>query len=89
MIHDNVSVQEIVDSECAHEFLMEASKLASSEQLEDTSYRLERKSAIFQALLGPEAVRELDEEGLHTLLGLVFFLRRRTGKIIKENGAAL
>lgn len=87
MIHDHVSVQEIVDSECAHEFLMEASKLASSEELEDTSYRLERKSDIFQKLLAADAVEDLDEERLLTLFGLVFFLRRKAKKLIAENGA--
>ena len=86
MIHDHVSVQEIVDSDCAHEFLMEASKLASSEELEDTSYRLERKSEIFQRLLSAEAVEALDEERLRTLFGLVFFLRRKSKKFIAENG---
>lgn len=88
MIHDHVSVQEIVDSECAHEFLMEASKLASSEELEDTSYRLERKSEIFQELLNSVAVEALDEERLHTLFGLVFFLRRKAKKFIADNGVA-
>lgn len=87
MIHDHVSVQEIVDSECAHEFLMEASKLASSEDLEDTSYRLERKSEIFQKLLAADAVEDLDEERLLTLFGMVFFLRRKAKKLIADNGA--
>lgn len=86
MLHDNVSVPEIVDSQCAHEFLMEATKLATAAEMEDTGHRLERKSRRFQELLSPEAVAELDEAGVTELLRMVFMLRRKAGALLKHNG---
>ncbi len=86
MLHDSISVQEIVDSECAHEFLLEATRLASSAELEDTEYRLKKKSERFQRLLNREALPALDEAGLKELLGLIFYLRRKAGRMLKENG---
>lgn len=85
MLHDNISVREIVDKECAHEFLMEATKLASSEELEITSALLEKKSRMFQQILGQEALAELDEAKLKSLMRSIFFLRRKFGPFLKKN----
>ena len=47
MLHDSLTVEEVVDSETALEFMKEASKLASSSDLEDLSERISRKTALF------------------------------------------
>lgn len=86
MLHDTLSVQEIVDKECAHEFLMEATKLASSEDLEITSSLLEKKSSMFQQILSRETIEELDEDKLKSLMESIFFLRRKWGPFLKKNG---
>lgn len=86
MLHENISVAEIVDSECAHEFLLEATRLATSAELEDTGWRLGQKCERFQQLLGPEALPELDEAAVTELLGLVFFMRRKAPAILRQKG---
>ena len=47
MLHDSLTVEEVVDSETALEFMKEASKLASSSDLEDLSERISRKTDLF------------------------------------------
>ncbi len=85
MLHDQISLQDIVDRDCAQEFLREATRLASSRELEDTYYRLEWKCRVFQRLLAPETLPGLDEKEFTKLLGLVFFLRRRPASLMQKN----
>ena len=40
MLHDSLTVEEVVDSESALEFMKEATKLATSADLEDLSERI-------------------------------------------------
>jgi len=86
MLYDSISVEEVVDAELAHEFLKEATRLATSEELEDTGRRLEAKSRIFQQLLAPEALESLDEAGLKNIMGMIFFLRRKATRLVEVNG---
>ena len=44
MLHDSLTVEEVVDSESALEFMKEATKLATSADLEDISERIALKS---------------------------------------------
>ena len=44
MLHDSLTVEEVVDSESALEFMKEATKLATSSDLEDLSERIARKA---------------------------------------------
>ncbi len=65
-----------VDAESAHEFLLQATRLATSEDLEDLGQRLEHKSKLFQRALGEDEVRHLDAKDLRRLIGMVFGLRK-------------
>lgn len=86
MLYDEISVAEIVDSECVHEFLLEATRLASSEQLRGVGMDLERKSRLFGHTLGAEVIGRLDEAGLEQVLGTIFLLRRRGRGPLKAMG---
>ncbi len=86
MLYDSLSIPEVVDSECAHEFLKEATKLASSEELADMGDRLERKSELFGKLLAEDAMDRFDEADLKALLNLIFSLRRKSGRLLRDNG---
>ena len=86
MLYDALPVQEIVDRASAHEFLKEATRLATSEELRDVGDRLARKGRRFQAALAPEALPALDEAALGELLRHVFYLRRRTRGLVRTHG---
>ncbi|SVE21874.1 uncharacterized protein METZ01_LOCUS474728, partial [marine metagenome] len=47
MLYDDLSVQDVVDSESALEFRKEATKLATSSELENIGQKLEEKSHLF------------------------------------------
>ena len=51
MLHDSLTVEEVVDSESALEFMKEATKLATSSDLEDLSERIARKAEFFGRML--------------------------------------
>ncbi len=85
MLYDEITIDKSIDSESAHEFLMEAIKLASSTELEDIGRRMQKKSALFQAVLQPSAISELTEEKLKTLFKHMFFLRRKLSVLIQNN----
>ena len=86
MLYDTLPVQEIVDRASAHEFLKEATRLATSEELRDVGERLAGKSRRFQAALAPQALASLDEAGLEQLLRAVFYLRRRAKGLVRTHG---
>ncbi len=86
MLHDTLDIQQVVDAEAALEFMKEATKLATATELEDVGERLEAKHALFRELLGREAIGALDEAGFKTLVGRVFSLRRKAGRLLRANG---
>ncbi len=86
MLHDAAELDQVVDSEASLEFMKEATKLASVTELEDIGQRLEAKSRRFGELLGEERIEQLDEEGLKLLLGSIFSLRRKAGRLLRANG---
>ena len=55
MLFDSLTNEEIVDSESALEFMKEATKLASSADLEDLSERVSQKSDCFKGYLSPSS----------------------------------
>jgi len=85
MLYDTLSMAEVVDGELAAEFLKEATRLASSSQLEDTARRLEQKSRVFGRALSPLALEGLDGETLGGLTRMIFGWRRRTKALLKAN----
>jgi hypothetical protein len=85
MLYDEITIDKSVDSESAHEFLMEATKLASSSELEDIGLRMQKKSALFQAVLQPSAIADLNEEKLKALFKYMFFLRRKLSILLQNN----
>ena len=85
MLYDEITIDKSIDSESAHEFLMEATKLASSSELEDIGQRMQKKSALFQAVLQPAAIAELNEDKLKTLFKYMFFLRRKLSILLQNN----
>ena len=85
MLYDEVVIDETIDSESAHEFLMEATKLASSSELEDINMRLRRKSALFQSYLAVDKIDGLDEQAVRILMRHIFFLRRKHKLLLEGN----
>jgi len=59
MLYDSLTVQEVVDSESSAEFLKEATKLATSRELENIAQRLEAKQELFAELLAPRRLAAL------------------------------
>jgi hypothetical protein len=86
VLHDSLTTDQVVDAEAALEFMKEATKLASTSELEDIGQRLEMKSAVFAALLAPDAIGALDEAGLKRLTGMIFTVRRKAKRLLKANG---
>ncbi len=86
MLFDSLAPDEVVDSEAALEFMKEATKLATTEELEDIGCRLEEKSELFAGLLGPETIGALDEKDFKELVGRMFSLRRKAGRLLEVNG---
>ena len=86
MLFDAAELATVVDAESALEFMKEATKLASASELEDIGARLVAKSERFQALLGPERIDALDAAALDGLIGQIFSLRRKAGRLLRSNG---
>ncbi|HJM96465.1 MAG TPA: hypothetical protein QF698_10365, partial [Candidatus Marinimicrobia bacterium] len=86
MLYDDVSVQDVVDSESALEFMKEATKLATSSELGDIGQKLEEKSRIFQSILNPKDIEHMREEDFSKVVGKIFSLRRKSKKLINANG---
>ena len=72
MLFDSLTNEEIVDSESALEFMKEATKLASSADLEDLSERVSHKAECFKGHLGPSSVDNLDEGSFDSIISLIF-----------------
>ena len=91
MLHDALAADgraggaQIVDSEAALEFMKEATKVASGTELEDVGQRLEAKSRLFREILAEERLAKLDEADLKRLLGSIFSLRRKSGRLLRAN----
>ncbi|KAA3613560.1 MAG: hypothetical protein D8M58_16895 [Calditrichaeota bacterium] len=64
---------------------MEATRLASSSELEDIGQRMQKKSALFQAVLQPDSIADLSEKKLKTLFKYMFFLRRKSAILLQSN----
>lgn len=86
MLYDSLTIEEIVDSESAQEFMKEATKLAQSWELEDIGRRLEQKSNLFSTVLSKEKIRSITEEDLAKVAEHIFTIRRKTKRLIKANG---
>ena len=66
MLYDDVSVQDVVDSESALEFMKEATKLASSSDLENIGQKLEEKNHLFYSILNQKVIESMSEEDFTT-----------------------
>ena len=86
MLHDSLTVEEVVDSETALEFMKEATKLASSKDLEDLSERISKKSNLFGRLLLHEKLKELSQEEFELLVRQIFSIGRKSKRLISVNG---
>lgn len=86
MLHDALPTDQVVDADAAMEFMKEATRLASMSELQDIGDRLQRKSRIFRGMLDREYVGRLDEEGFKRLVGLVFSVRRKGGRLLRRHG---
>lgn len=86
MLYDEIHVQEVVDSEAALEFMKEATKLATSRELQDIGERLETKRDLFTETLAEEHLREMNEDEFGQLVGSIFSIRRKARRMIKANG---
>ena len=72
MLHDSLTVEEVVDSESALEFMKEATKLATSSDLEDLSERIARKAEFFGRMLEPEKLERLTEDEFGLMVRQIF-----------------
>lgn len=86
MLFDQITVEKVVDEELALEFMKEATKLASSAELEAIGQRLEEKSSLFQLHLSEEALAKLDLAAFTEVMSKIFGLRRKTKRLIRHNG---
>ena len=85
MLYDEVNIQDVVDSEAAMEFMKEASKLATSNELDGIGFRLEKKSKLFSELLSEDHISDLTEDEFRQLVGSIFSIKRKANRIIKAN----
>lgn len=85
MLFDAVEVEKTVDAEAALEFMKEATKLASTTELEDIGLRLESKCALFKSHLAEDRIFSLDEEGFREMVGTIFSLRRKAKRLLRAN----
>ena len=86
MLYDSLTIQEVVDSESADEFLKEATKLASSSELESIARQLEIKQTMFAESLSAENLAKMEAEEFVQLLNHIFSIRRRAAKFVKAVG---
>ena len=86
MLFDSLTHEEVVDSESALEFMKEATKLASSADLEDLSERVSLKAECFNKYLNPTSVEELKEEQFDQIVRLIFSIGRKSKRLIAANG---
>lgn len=88
MHYDTLTIDQTVDAEAALEFMKEATKLATTTQLDDVGDRLAEKGRRFAGLLAPGRIGDLDEAALAHLTGSIFSLRRKAGRLVRANGLA-
>ena len=86
MLYDDVSVKDVVDSESALEFMKEATKLATSAELENIGQKLEDKSNLFNSILNPEDIATMSEDDFKKVVGKIFSIRRKSKRLLKANG---
>ena len=86
MLYDDLSVQDVVDSESALEFMKEATKLATSSELENIGQKLEEKSHLFNTILNSEVIESMTEEDFAKVVGKIFSIRRKSKRLVKANG---
>lgn len=86
MLYDEINVQDVVDSEAAMEFMKEATKLATSTELEDIGLKLEKKAKLFSDLLSEDHISDLTEDEFRQLVGSIFSIKRKANRILKANG---
>ena len=86
MLFDSLKHEEVVDSESALEFMKEATKLASSADLEDLSERVSLKAECFNKYLNQTSVEELKEEQFDRIVQLIFSIGRKSKRLIAANG---
>ncbi len=75
-----------VDRETAVEILKEATRLATTEELEDVGRRLETKASLFRETFRQDRILELSQADLDTALCHVFSVRTRRKKLLREVG---
>jgi hypothetical protein len=85
VLFDAVKVEQTVDAEAALEFMKEATKLASTTELEDIGLKLEHKCSLFRNYLAEDRIFSLEEEGFREMVGTVFSLRRKAKRLLRAN----
>jgi hypothetical protein len=85
VLFDAAEIEQTVDAEAALEFMKEATKLASTTELEDIGLKLEGKCALFGQNLSEESLSSLEEEGFKEVVGTIFSLRRKAKRLLRAN----
>ncbi len=86
MLYDEITIEKVVDSDLAMQFMKEASSLATSDELNEIGQRLEEKSRLFNLHLSQEAIGKLDQAGFNEVMSKMFGLRRKAKRLIRANG---
>lgn len=86
MLHDSLTLDEVVDSESALEFMKEATKLATSADLEDLSERISIKAELFHRMLHPKKLNQLNEDEFGLIVRQIFSIGRKSKRLISANG---
>ncbi len=86
MLYDEINVKDVVDSESALEFMKEATKLASSSELENIGQKLEEKSHLFYSILNQKDIESMTDKDFAKVVGKIFSIRRKSKRLLKANG---
>jgi len=85
VLFDAVDIEQTVDAEAALEFMKEATKLASTTELEDIGLKLESKCTLFRGHLAEERIFSLEEAGFQEVVATIFSLRRKAKRLLRAN----
>jgi hypothetical protein len=83
MLYDEINVKDVVDSESALEFMKEATKLASSSELENIGQKLEEKNHLFYSILNQKDIESMTDKDFAKVVGKIFSIRRKRYTVIR------
>lgn len=86
MLYDELEVINSFDDESAIEFLKEATRLASTTEIEHISSTLMTKCNLFQTKLSSTNLQDITQDELVEVISLVFSVKRKSKRIVTAFG---